>query len=145
MGEALLARAISALGDSSPLKRLKVESAGVWGEDGMGATREAVEACAEVGVDLSSHVARTLNSEMLKRCFALLAMTRAHLNSVKRMFPENELPPIARTFNSFVPDAAGPDIQDPWGCGMQAYINARGEIMAAIPNIVKFLEKELSK
>lgn len=144
MGEALLAHAIAGLPESSPLKKMKVDSAGVWGEDGMGATYEAQVACKAVGLDLSKHVAKTLDSKLLSECFALVAMTRSHLTSVKRMFA-NELPPVAITIKSVVPNEENGDVMDPWGYSQSTYNNVRDEIISAIPHLVKFLEKEASK
>ena len=58
MGEVLLRHAIAGLPDSSPLKNMKVDSAGIWGEDGMGATYEARLAVKELGLDLNNHIAK---------------------------------------------------------------------------------------
>ncbi|MBS1485417.1 MAG: low molecular weight protein arginine phosphatase [Opitutales bacterium] len=145
MGEGLLKHAIAGLDDSSPLKKLRVLSAGVYGEDGMRATDNAVVALKKVGVDISDHVAQTLTSDMLKSCFALFAMTRSHLQSVMYDFPKEVLPPHMMTLLTLVPGAKSVDIMDPYGYGLRTYMDVRDEIVSAIPYAIKFLERELAK
>ena len=140
MGEGLLKHAIAALPDSSPLKTLRVLSAGTFGEDGMRASSNSIIALDKVGVDISRHVAQSITQEMLDGCFALVAMTQAHLDTVRRYF--KTMPPHSFTLLSLVPNAAHTDILDPYGYGMNTYIEVRDEIISAIPHLVKFLEKE---
>ena len=140
MGEGLLKHAIAALPQSSPLKKLKVVSAGTFGEDGMGASANSVIALNKVGVDISSHVAQTLTQKMLDECFALVAMSQSHLDSVKYRF--KKMPPHAFTLKSLDPKAKDKDVLDPYGFGINTYLEVRDEIISAIPHLVKFLEKE---
>lgn len=140
MGEGLLKHAIAALPDSSPLKALRVLSAGTFGEDGMRASSNSIIALDKVGVDISRHVAQSITQEMLDGCFALVAMTQAHLDTVRRYF--KTMPPHSFTLLSLVPNAAHTDILDPYGYGMNTYIEVRDEIISAMPHLVKFLEKE---
>ena len=140
MGEGLLKHAIASLPASSPLKKLRVISAGTFGEDGMGASQNSVIALEKVGVDISKHVAQTLTQKMLDECFALVAMSQSHLDTVKYRF--SKLPPRAFTLKSIDPNARGGDILDPYGYGIKTYLEVRDEIISAIPHLVKFLEKE---
>lgn len=140
MGEGLLKHAIAGLPSSSPLKKLRVISAGTFGEDGMRASSNSVIALNKVGVDISKHIAKSITQDMLDECFALVAMTEDHLDTVKHFF--NSMPPHAFTLLSIDPNAKGRDILDPYGYGINTYIEVRDEIISAMPHLVKFLEKE---
>ena len=144
MGEALLKHAIAGLPADSPLKKLRVISAGTFGEDGMGATQNSIVALEKVGVKLDGHVAQTITNDMLDSCFCLVAMTRNHLATIKTCHPDN-VPPRAITLLSLNPNASNKDVMDPWGYDIRTYIEVRDEIAAAIPHLVKYLEKELAK
>lgn len=145
MGEGLLKHAIAGLDEASPLKKLRVISAGIYGEDGMHATPNSVLALKQVGVDISNHIAKTLTKEMLESCFALFAMTRSHLYSAMHDFPKEVLPENMMTLLSLVPNAKNKDIVDPFGYGLNTYIEVRDEIVSAIPHVTKFLERQLTK
>ncbi len=140
MGEGLLKHAIAGLPSSSPLKNLRVISAGTFGEDGMRASSNSVIALNKVGVDISKHIAQSITQEMLDSCFALVAMTEAHLDMVKRYF--GKLPPHSFTLLSLDPSATHVDVLDPYGYGINTYIEVRDEIISAMPHLVNFLEKE---
>ena len=106
----------------------------------MRASSNSIIALDKVGVDISRHVAQSITQEMLDGCFALVAMTQAHLDTVRRYF--KTMPPHSFTLLSLVPNAAHTDILDPYGYGMNTYIEVRDEIISAMPHLVKFLEKE---
>lgn len=144
MGEALLKHAIAGLPESSPLKKLRVISAGTFGEDGMDASPNSVLVLEKVGVELKNHSAQTITKEMLDSCFCLVAMTRSHLDIVRRRFKDS-MPPHSITLLSLDPKAGHADVMDPYGFGVRTYIEVRDEIASAIPNLVKYLERELSK
>jgi protein-tyrosine phosphatase len=66
---------------------VKVESAGVSGLDGSPAVHEAVSALAERGVDISSHLARTLTRPMAESADLVLAMASDHRDAMARLAP----------------------------------------------------------
>jgi protein-tyrosine phosphatase len=57
---------------------IMVESAGTLGWNGRPATEHTVEVLTEMGVDLSDHVSRRIDPEMLAASDLVLAMTRNH-------------------------------------------------------------------
>src|SRR5919201_6306261 len=71
------------LGDETP----KVSSAGTAGWEGSPATREAVHAAAERGVDISRHVARRLDPAMVGDADLVLCMGRAHCEEIVEEHP----------------------------------------------------------
>jgi protein-tyrosine-phosphatase len=91
MAEALLRSALQRrLGDAAPA----VASAGTIARDGAPAMPEAVEAAAELGVDVSSHSARRLRPEDIRDADLIVGMAAEHLEDVQALVPEAE----SRTF-----------------------------------------------
>jgi protein-tyrosine phosphatase len=85
IAEGLLRAAVRArLGDAAPV----VSSAGTAGWDGSGAMPESVEAAAERGIDISGHVARRLDGDLVASADLVLAMAEEHRSSVNRTTPE---------------------------------------------------------
>lgn len=142
MGEALLKDAIAKEPAGSPLKNLKIISAGTYGEDGMRATQYAVEVLKQRGIDFKGHIAQSISKDMLDSSFALVAMTKNHLDTVKAYFPKN-LPPRALTLLSLDPNAKYKDVMDPYGYDLNTYKNVCDEIASAIPYLVEYLKREL--
>ena len=91
MAEGLLRSALERrLGDRAP----RVASAGTIARDGARAMPEAVEAAAELGVDISRHSARRLRREHIRDAVLIVGMAAEHRQDVRALVPEAE----ARTF-----------------------------------------------
>ncbi len=91
MAEGLLRSALERrLGDGAP----RVASAGTIACDGARAMPEAVEAAAELGVDISAHSARRLRGEHIRDAVLIVGMAAEHREDVQALVPEAE----ARTF-----------------------------------------------
>ncbi|MGH2579919.1 MAG: low molecular weight phosphatase family protein [Actinomycetota bacterium] len=91
MAEALLRSTLQRrLGDAAPA----LASAGTIARDGAPAMPEAVEAAAELGVDVSSHSARRLRPEDIRGADLIVGMATEHLEDVQALVPEAE----SRTF-----------------------------------------------
>src|SRR5712692_11878621 len=71
-----------------------VESCGVAGWDASPAMPEAVQAMAELDVDIASHLARRLVGDMVEAADLVLAMTEEHAAAVGRLAPHA----VPRTF-----------------------------------------------
>jgi protein-tyrosine-phosphatase len=89
----------------------RVHSAGTWTIDGRGASRLAVEAMQELGLDLTGHRTHHLTSEDVRQAALILAMTQDHKESLLAEFPEAG----QKTF--LLSELAGNryDISDPYG------------------------------
>ena len=91
MAEGLLRSALQRrLGEGAP----PVRSAGTIARDGARAMPEAVEAAAELGVDVSGHSARRLRREDIRDAALIVGMAAEHREAVQALDPEAE----ARTF-----------------------------------------------
>ena len=143
MGEALLKHAIAALPEGSPLKRLRVMSAGTSAAVGGYASPNSVKALAKVGILLSNHKPQQLTKELLSTCLVLVAMEDMHLQIAKAYFgdslPENSFTLLSLSGKS----GNAADIADPFGMSQKVYDNVRDEIVSGIPALIKFLQEKL--
>ena len=72
----------------------EVSSAGTIGLEGSPATRESVQAAAERGVDISTHLARRLSDAMVQRADLVVCMAAEHRAEIAQRVPAA----IDRTF-----------------------------------------------
>ena len=148
IAEAAISRSLRhRLGDDAP----KVSSAGTAGWQGSGPTPQAIEAAAELDLDISGHVARMLIPELVEAADLIVCMAAEHRDEVdsRKAFTLKELvrlldslPPAgADTWTSRVEQAesardAGAetnlwdqDVQDPMGLSFEAYRAIAWEIV----------------
>jgi protein-tyrosine-phosphatase len=116
--------------------RWVAESAGLGAVNGSMAAPEAVEAMAEVGVDISRHGSRMFTERGMAGADIILAMTRGHLQEIVRRFPEAE--GKTRLLNSFGPGGAC-DVEDPIGLPIDAYRKTRDELIQALGDFLLHL------
>jgi protein-tyrosine phosphatase len=86
----LRAALIERLGQDAPA----VRSAGTAGWEGSGATREAIAAAGERGIDIGSHRARILDRALVRDADLVVCMAAEHREAVARLDPDA----IERTF-----------------------------------------------
>lgn len=101
------------------------ESAGVRAVTGAPATPAAVGALREIGLDLAGHRARQLDGDLAAAVDVIYVMTAGHRAGVLEIAPGMEDRVVMLN-----PDGA--DIDDPFGCSIDVYREARDEITAAI-------------
>ena len=125
MAEALMRRRLKREGrDGDYCAR----SAGIWGLNGRGPTRESVIAMAQRGIDIRSHRARTLTQLEVDRADLILVMARAHADAIRKHFArwEDKLLMLNQTIGR------NDDIEDPYGMPMHAYLTAAERLEHAI-------------
>jgi protein-tyrosine phosphatase len=83
MAESFLRRELQQRG----IDGIRVESSGLSGWEGSGATSEAVEALTEYGLDISGHGARRLTRDMAEQADLIVAMSAEHREGVGRLVP----------------------------------------------------------
>jgi protein-tyrosine phosphatase len=112
-------------------------SAGLYAAAGSPASAHAVEAMAELGIDLSGHRSRPLQAEQLKEAEMVVTMTAAQRLELIQDFPEvgNRVFLIKSFGTSKVPA----DITDPFGGSIQAYRKTRDEIDRALADLILFI------
>ncbi|MGH7996518.1 MAG: low molecular weight protein arginine phosphatase [Opitutaceae bacterium] len=139
MAAGLLRHALAA--QSEPLRSIRTISAGVSARAGEAVTDHSVTTMRKVGIDISGHVSRPLTQELLDGALAVFGMTESHRAIILATAqpPPSEL----HLFREFVGDGR-PEIADPYGGPLSVYVQARDEMVEAIPSVVEFLRRLLA-
>ena len=107
----------------SGLSHVVVDSAGTAGIYKASASREAIRALQEIGLDLSGHRSKGVGRSEMRTADMVIAMSRIHLEELARRFPRgvrNRL--LLRAFeNGPDPVADAPDLPDPIGKPIDCY------------------------
>ena len=143
MAEALL-KAMLCTDDHDILCR--VRSAGTWTQDGLSASRLAVEAMDERGIDITEHRTHHLTAEDMDAASLVIVMTRSHSEALRAEFPE------ARHKVVLLSELAGEthDVSDPYGSdSLEAYRQCASEIdrllKAGYQRLLELVEEKASE
>jgi protein-tyrosine phosphatase len=130
MAEGMLRSALERrLGDGAP----RVASAGVIARDGAPATPEAVEAAADLGVDISGHSARRLRPEHVRAAGLIVGMAAEHREEIVALVPQAEartftLKELVRRLEASDAMPRDTDVADPLGLSLEGYRAVAREI-----------------
>lgn len=97
---------------------LEAQSAGLAAFNGVPATQEAIEACQEKGIDISTHQSQPLSKALVLESTLILTMTDKQKESILRKMPQ-----LADKV-SLLSDFAGKgieDVEDPVGQSVEVY------------------------
>ncbi len=120
-------------------KDVEVASAGVATGYGQRPSENGVEACRQIGVDIRDIRSQPLTDELVRWATHIYGMTRSHLDAILTFFPEAEQKAwLACEFEPSL--AARPEVPDPIGMGIHAYIATRDHLSKAIPSIIKHID-----
>lgn len=114
----------------SELPSIVVGSAGTFGWESHPATPEAVAACREAGIDISSHRSRPLDPAILAGADLILTMERHHTKSV--LDTNADLSGRTHLLGALHPQSPGMEIDDPYGQSIGAYRRALQSIRACV-------------
>lgn len=70
------------------MQGIRVSSAGTWGLEGEPAAKHAIDVCSGRGIDLSGHVAKRLDAQMIEENDLILAMEMEHVQGVLDLVPD---------------------------------------------------------
>lgn len=114
MAEGLLASLLEERGIAA-----EVRSAGTFAMEGGPAQPYAVETAAAASLDISGHVARQLDEDLVRWADTILCMTRSHVRSVRAIDSTAEVRLVAE----WAPDGVAGDgeIRDPMGWEREVY------------------------
>ncbi|MEO6788765.1 MAG: ribose 5-phosphate isomerase B, partial [Chthoniobacteraceae bacterium] len=133
MAEGLMRHAAQRRGDIS------VASAGVATGHGQPASEYGIAALREWNIDIANIRSQPLSDELVAWATHIFAMTRSHLDAILTFFPEAESKVWLAC--EFSPDLAdSPEVPDPIGQGLHAYLETREILQQAIPDILKFID-----
>jgi len=117
-------------GESLPFRVL---SAGTSAINGGRADRNAIEVMREVGIDVSSHVTRSLTPSLVEAADWIFVMAQAHRDSILMLMPdaESRVQLITRE---------GDDIPDPVSTSLQHYRLVRDRIAGCLRDVVRLVK-----
>ena len=111
---------------------LTATSAGLYTENGLPASANAVAAAGERGADLSAHRSRQLTAETAEHAKYLVCMTGAQYDNLCAAFPD-----CADKIFTLLPE----DISDPFGGGLATYRRSAAEIDKGVQAIIESLSR----
>ena len=129
MAEKLFARAVE---KSSLTQKIVSYSAGLSAMDGDKASQNSMDACEEIGVDISDHRSAGLTRTSLEDASAIFCMTESHRALINMYF---ELPPGYPIFlmREFI-EGESKELPDPYGQDIDVYRQCRDRMLEAMPS-----------
>ncbi len=140
MAAALLRGRLATLGLAG---EVEVKSAGVFAQEGQGASRLAVAVLAERNVSLDDHRSLPVSAELLAEADIILVMEEAHRRSLFYLAPQH----LGKVFLLTEMSGRNSDISDPFGGPREGYVRTAdlldSMIRAGLPAILKRLRLSL--
>ena len=138
MAEHLFARAVD---QSDSSQNIQAFSAGLSAMDGDKASQHSIDACEEIGVDITCHRSAGLNRLSLQEASAVFCMTESHRALINMYFELPEGYPIF-LMREFVEDESK-ELPDPYGQDIGIYRQCRDRMLEAMPSLINWVEKNL--
>ena len=104
---------------------VRIESAGIFANDGEGASNEAIIAMKKYDIDLLQHHSQSINSELLEKSDLILTMTAAHKMVLAPSAPQ-------KTYTLCEYAGVDGDIDDPFGGDVDEYEECADQIYNAL-------------
>jgi RpiB/LacA/LacB family sugar-phosphate isomerase len=122
-------------------KDYEIASAGVSTGHGQAPSPHSVTALKPLGIDIGWQRSQPLTDELVDWATHIFAMTQGHLDTILMFFPEAaDKTFLVRQFDENARDE-NPDVPDPIGLGLEAYLSTRDSLKSAIPSLLDFTEK----
>jgi len=115
-----------------------VVSAGLSAGRGMPASRSAVQALQERGIEMKSHLSQPVSRELVDASTLIVVMTASHLVQLQAIYPS--VSEKVFLLKSFDPKARNRDVEDPIGASLEIYRGIRDEIEEALPELILFMK-----
>jgi len=115
MGEGVLRHRLA----QAKLSHIRINSAGTLGWDNRKPTSEAIRACSEIGIDISSLRSAPISEQMLRKADLTVAMERHHVDEMVKFYNA----PAEKLFllGDFHTSRPGMEIGDPYGMPISCY------------------------
>src|SRR2546422_5323917 len=135
MAEGIFRHAIRGRGNYNVL------SAGLGAMNGQWPSPYAVQAVAELGIDISGQRSRMLTADLVHEADYIFGMTHSHVDTILLLYPQAaEKTFLLREFDETL-DLFEKDISDPIGGSYEVYLKCRDQNEQGISSIVKFLDQ----
>ena len=131
MAEAMLKKFLKEAGLS---EKIKVDSAGTGGYNGILASSNTVNVMKEEGVDVSLHRGKGITRDLVKKSDFIFVMEKRHRDIILNIMPE-----VAEKVRLLKPDS---DISDPIGLSVEEYRMIKDIIKNEVENVFLDLLKE---
>lgn len=130
-----------ALAKSDTRNRILVFSAGISAMDGDQASVNSIQACEEVGLDLTDHRSAALTRATLENASAIFCMTESHRALLNMYFevPESTSIFLMREFT----EGGSKELPDPYGQDIEVYRECRDRMKESLPSLLNWVEKNL--
>lgn len=114
---------------------VRIESAGIFANDGDMASDNAIKAMIPYGIDLTNHRSQIVTEDLIKQCDLILTMTEAH---------KMVLEPMAKGKVFSLSEYTGElcDIPDPYGGDLDEYNECASAIYSALTEVAEKLSDE---
>jgi len=124
------------------LSHVVVDSAGTLGIQDAPASKEAVEAMGEFGVDLSAHRSKGLRASDLQTTDLVITMEHRHLEYLAFHHPEgSDERLLLRAFEKRSrPDSNALDLEDPMGYSLEFYREQIPLIRRCVDHLILYLK-----
>ncbi len=124
---------------------IEARSAGLFTVEDRAPEPFAVEVCLEKGIDISSHRAVLLTSELVEWADVILVMERSHLYYIQNVIPQAKRKTfLLRGFGN--PSSREEEIEDPIGQDIEAYQTCyetlEGEIQKTLSKILDLAKRD---
>ncbi|MBS7297888.1 MAG: low molecular weight protein arginine phosphatase [Eubacteriales bacterium] len=114
---------------------VRIESAGLFANDGDGASAEAIVAMKKYDIDLLGHHSQTINAELIENSDLILTMTAAHKMILDQYASE-------KTFTICEYAEMDGDIPDPYGSDVEEYEKCAEKLFTALKKCADKIEKQ---
>ncbi len=119
---------------------IRVASAGIHAAPGQLPSTYAVEALAELGIDISQQRSQPITERLVAEADLIFGMTRGHLETLQMLFPDAaDKAFLVREFDETA-DADWLDVPDPIGQSRAVYFRCRDVLRRALPSLVALLD-----
>lgn len=136
MAQALLRKAL-AQDRGKGLQEIEVWSAGLWAVPGQPASPGALKAMKSHGIDISRHRTRVVEEHLVQQADLILTMTGSQSRQLKEIYPQKS--PEIFTLSEFA-GCSSTDVVDPFGGGIEAYMNTAERLKDLVEEVIKRLK-----
>lgn len=119
---------------------VEVRSAGTGAVPGSGASRGAVMAATEAGLDLSGHVSRPLTPELAEWADLIVCMTEDHARAARDLDPPADEVLVTEFLPGQDPERGRP-VPDPVGHGLEVYRETLQLLRESVEGLLEELER----
>ena len=122
-------------------KRIISYSAGLSAMDGDKASQNSIDACKELGLDITDHKSTGLTRTSLEEASVVFCMTESHRALINMYFDLPQGYPIF-LMREFLEEGSK-ELPDPYGQDIEVYRECRDRMLEAIPSLMNWVEKNL--